>query len=62
MGMWQQIALAAIAVAVIFLFGPGAKRMAENSPSGSSQDWWTFVRIMAAVVGLIVLMILFLRM
>ena len=62
MGMWQQIALAAIAVAVIFLFGPGAKRMAENSPSGSSQDWWAFVRLILGVVGLILVMVLLLRM
>jgi hypothetical protein len=59
--MWQQIALAAIAVAVIFLFGPGAKRMAEDSPSGSGQDWWVFIKLIAGVVALILVMILFLR-
>ncbi|MEF8793512.1 hypothetical protein [Thiohalorhabdus sp.] len=59
--MWQQIALAAIAVAVIFLFGPGAKRMAENSPSGTGQDWWTFAKLIGGVILVILLMILFLR-
>ncbi len=61
MELWQQIALAAIAVAVVFFFGPGAKRMAEESPSGTWQDWWTFIKIVAVVVLGIVLMILFLR-
>jgi len=59
--MWQQIALAGIAVAVIFLFGPGAKRTAEESPSGTAQDWWTFAKLIAGVVALILVMILFLR-
>ncbi|HKL78478.1 MAG TPA: hypothetical protein VJ985_09010 [Gammaproteobacteria bacterium] len=58
---WEQIALIGVAVLVVLFFGPGAKRMAENSPSGSSQDWWTFAKIMAAVIGLILLMVLFLR-
>ncbi|MFP4561046.1 MAG: hypothetical protein ACLFRB_01480 [Thiohalorhabdus sp.] len=61
MGMWQQLAVIALAVAVVLLLGPGVKRMAEESPSGSREDWWTFVRIMAAVVGFILLLILFLR-
>ncbi len=61
MELWQQIALAALALAVVFFFGPGAKRMAEESPSGTRQDWWTFIKLIA-VVGLgIVAMILFLR-
>ena len=59
--MWQQIALAAVAVAVIFLFGPGAKRMTEESPSGSSQDWWTFAKLIGGVILVILLMVLFLR-
>ncbi|HKJ87520.1 MAG TPA: hypothetical protein VKA48_03340 [Gammaproteobacteria bacterium] len=59
--MWTQVALIGLAVAVVIFLGPGVKRMAEESPSGSREDWWTFVRIMAAVVGFILLMVLFLR-
>jgi hypothetical protein len=61
MGMWQQIALAALAVGVIFLFGPGAKRVAENSPSGSREEWLTVVKLLGAVVLFVLLMIVFVR-
>ena len=61
MGMWQQIGLIALAVAVVVLFGPGAKRVAENSPEGSRQDWMTAVKLLGAVVLGVVVMILILR-
>jgi len=59
--MWQQLALAAVAVAVVVFFGPRAKRAAEESPSGTGQDWWTFAKLIAGVVAFILVMILFLR-
>ncbi len=61
MGMWQQIALGALAVAVIFLFGPGAKRMAEQSPAGSPSEWWTAAKLLGGVVLFVLLLVLLLR-
>lgn len=61
MGMWQQIALIALAVGVVVLFGPGAKRVAENSPEGSREDWMTAVKLLGAVILFVVVMVLILR-
>ena len=61
MGMWQQIALGALAVAVVLFFGPGAKRMAEQSPSGGSQEWWTVAKLLGGVVLFVLVLVLVLR-
>lgn len=39
MGVWETLGVAAVAVAVIFLFGPGVKQAFRKSSESTSKDW-----------------------
>ena len=59
MGMWESLAVAAIAVAVIFMFGPGIKQAFKQSQQSTSKDWMgVLVPIGAVVLFVIVLVML----
>ena len=39
MGLWESLALGALALAVVIFFGPGVKQAFEQSRESTSQDW-----------------------
>lgn len=61
MEMWQQILLGGLAVVLVLWLGPGVKRMVEESPRGSRDDWIAVLKPLTAVVVFIVLLVLLLR-
>ena len=54
----ELIALGAVALVVIFLFVPGLKRISQESKE-AEKDWPGFLIPIAAVVGFVVLLIMF---
>ncbi len=54
---WMKIFLAIGIGAMILFMLPQAKRMLENSPKGSLQDWMGYIVPMAVVVVFIILLI-----
>ena len=58
MALWEQIALAGMALVVLFVFGPGAKAMVESSRKASGSDWLAFLIPISAVIGFVLLLIL----
>lgn len=51
--MWMKIGSAILLGAMLVYLFPRAKQMLQQSPEGSSNDWRTFI-ILIAVVGLFV--------
>ncbi|HHJ20399.1 MAG TPA: hypothetical protein ENJ84_11355 [Gammaproteobacteria bacterium] len=58
MGIWEQVGLAAVAIAVLVFFGPGVNRMLKDSRKGSRADWLG----VAFPIGLVILFVLVLIM
>ena len=61
MGLWEAILAGVLVLAVLFFFGPGAKRAAENAPKAGAGDWKAVLVPLALVVGFVVLMIMMIR-
>jgi len=61
MGLFLKITLAVVLVMLLWRMWPATKHWMENGPKGSSNDWMTFAFIIAAIVGLVVLMIISVR-
>jgi hypothetical protein len=53
MGLWESLALGAMAVAVIFFFGPGVKQAFKKSSESTSKDWMGVL----VPIGLVVLFV-----
>lgn len=58
MGLWEAILAGVLVLAVLFFFGPGAKRAAEKAPKAEAGDWKAAIVPILAVVAFVVLMIL----
>ena len=56
MELWQQLLLGAVALLVIWKFGPGVKHAVENAPRGTGRDWLGLL----LPIGAVVLFVLFL--
>lgn len=54
---WEKILLGVIAVGILVLFWPGAKRSMETSPKGSRADWKNLAVILAIVVLFVFLLV-----
>ena len=61
MESFLKITLAAVFVMLLWRMWPAAKHWMENGPKGSSRDWMSFVLIMAAIVGFVLLMVMSVR-
>ncbi len=53
MDLWLKIGSAVLLGAMLVVLWPRAKYMLENTPKGSSEDWRTFI-ILIAAIGLFV--------
>ena len=58
MGLWESLAVGVIAVAVIFMFGPGIKQAFKQSQQSSSQDWMGVLLPIGAVVLFVIALIM----
>lgn len=57
MGLWESLAVGAIAVAVIFFFGPGVKQAFKQSSESTSKDWMGVVVPLLLVVLFVMLLV-----
>ena len=57
MELWEQIALGALALLVLFMFGPGIKATIERSKNAEEKHWSTVVLLAAVLVAFVVLLI-----
>ena len=56
--LWEAILAGALVLAILFFFGPGAKRAAEKAPKADASDWKAALVPILLVAGFVVLMIL----
>jgi len=61
MAFWEQLLLGIGAVALLFLFWPGAKAALEKSRQAENPDWKGALIPIAAVVAFIILLIIMTR-
>ena len=57
MEMWLKIGSALLLVAMLAVIWPRARHMLANSPKGSSDDWRSFIMIIAAVALFVLILI-----
>ena len=57
MELWEQIALGAVAVLVLFMFGPGIKATIERSKNAEEKHWSTVALLAVVLVAFVVLLI-----
>ena len=57
MELWEQIALGALALLVLFMFGPGIKATIERSKNAQEKHWSTVALLAAVLVAFVVLLI-----
>jgi hypothetical protein len=57
MELWEQIALGAVALLVLFMFGPGIKTTIERSKNAEEKHWGTIALLAVVLVGFVVLLI-----
>ena len=58
MELWEAILAGVLVLAVLFFFGPGAKRAAEEAPEAGPGDWKAALVPILLVGAFVVLMIL----
>ena len=57
MELWEQIALGALAVLVLFLFRPGIKATIERSKNAEEKHWGTLALLAVVLVAFVVFLI-----
>ena len=58
MELWEAILAGVLVLAVLFFFGPGAKRAAEKAPNAQAGDWQAVLVPILLVVLFVVFMIM----
>ena len=58
MDLWEAILAGVLVLAVLFFFGPGAKRAAEKAPKAGAGDWKASLLPILLVASFVVLMIM----
>ncbi len=58
MDLWEAILAGVLVLAVLFFFGPGAKRAAEKAPKAGAGDWKAALVPILLVAAFVVLMIM----
>jgi hypothetical protein len=61
MGLWESLALGALAVAVIFFFGPGVKQAFKQSSESTGKDWTGVLIPIGLVVLFVILLVVMVR-
>lgn len=57
MELWEQLALGALAILVLFMFGPGIKATIERSKNAEEKHWGTLALLAVVLVAFVVLLI-----
>lgn len=57
MELWEQLVLGALAILVLFLFGPGIKATMERSKNAEEKHWSTVVLLAAVLIAFVMLLI-----
>jgi hypothetical protein len=57
MELWEQIALGALALLVIFLFRPGIKATIERSKNAEEKHWGTLALLAVVLIAFVILLI-----
>ena len=57
MELWEQLVLGALAILVLFLFGPGVKATIERSKNAEEKHWSTVALLAVVLVAFVVLLI-----
>jgi intracellular septation protein A len=57
MELWEQIALGALALLVIFLFRPGIKATIERSKNAEEKHWGTLALLAVVLIAFVMLLI-----
>ena len=57
MELWEQIALGALAVLVLFMFRPGIKATMERSKNAEEKHWSTVVLLAVVLIAFVILLI-----
>jgi len=58
MEIWEAILAGGLVLAVLYFFGPGAKRAAEKAPKAGAGDWKAALVPILLVAAFVVVMIL----
>ena len=57
MELWEQLALGALAILVLFLFRPGIKATIERSKNAEEKHWGTVALLAVVLVAFVILLI-----
>ena len=57
MELWEQLVLGALAILVLFLFGPGIKATIERSKNAEEKHWQTVALLAAVLIAFVVFLI-----
>ena len=57
MELWEQLVLGALAILVLFLFGPGIKATMERSKNAEEKHWGTVALLAAVLIAFVVFLI-----
>jgi len=57
MELWEQIALGALALLVLFLFRPGIKATIERSRNAEEKHWGTLALLAVVLIAFVVFLI-----
>jgi hypothetical protein len=57
MELWEQIALGALALLVIFLFRPGIKATIERSKNADEKHWGTLALLAVVLIAFVIFLI-----
>ena len=57
MELWEQIALGALALLVLFLFRPGIKATIERSKNAEEKHWGTLALLAVVLIAFVMLLI-----
>ena len=61
MELFLKITLTVVFVMLLWRMWPVAKNWLENGPRGSSSDWRSFILIIAAITGFVILLVMSVR-
>jgi hypothetical protein len=57
MELWEQLVLGALAILVLFLFGPGIKATIERSKNAEEKHWGTVALLAVVLIAFVVFLI-----
>lgn len=61
MELFFKITLAVVFIMLLWRMWPVARHWMENGPRGSSSDWKSFILVIAAITGFVILLVMSVR-